>query len=108
MGRGGRRPRHRPNSRSAALALGAQTLGTALSHVIGRLLVGLLCLGLGIGAGSEAFDRLAEAHGAGAGYFGLERIKAAGDVEVLGHVGCCNALAEVLDRKSTRLNSSHT
>src|SRR5258708_33484415 len=67
------------------------------------LLVRLLCFGLGVNVRREALDGLAEADGASAGYFGLERVEAARDVQVLCHVRRCNALAEVLEAAARRL-----
>jgi hypothetical protein len=67
------------------------------------LLVRLLFLRLGVGVRREPFDRLAEADGAAAGYFRLERVKPAWDVQVLCDVRCCDALAEVLEAAARRL-----
>src|SRR6266478_307564 len=79
------------------LLCGTQDLRTAFLYVIRGLLVRLLCFGLGVNVRREALDGLAEADGASAGYFGLERVEAARDVQVLCHVRRCNALAEVLE-----------
>jgi hypothetical protein len=78
-------------------------LRVAFFHVVRGLLVGLLGFGLGVGAGLESFDGPAEAHGASAGYFCFERVKAACNVQVFCHVRCRDALAEVLEAIASRL-----
>src|SRR6266478_7050420 len=85
------------------LLCGTQDLRTAFLYVIRGLLVRLLCFGLGVNVRREALDGLAEADAASAGYFGLERVEAARDVQVLRHVRRCNALAEVLEAAARRL-----
>jgi len=46
------------------------------------LLIGLLCLGPGVGVRDEPFERLGKTHGTAAGSFRLERVEAAGDGDV--------------------------
>src|SRR5437879_8122349 len=83
--------------------LGNNDSGAGLAQVIRRLLLRLLCLGLGVGVRRKPFDRLAHAHCPAARYFCLERVEAARDVQVLRHVRCCNALTEVLESAACSL-----
>ena len=84
-------------------AQGARLSGTRLFQVVRGLLIRLLCLGLGVGVRRDPLDRLTETHGTAAGNFRLERVEAARNVQILGHMRRCDALADVLEAAARRL-----
>src|SRR5258708_5165362 len=79
-------------------------LGAGLFHVIVSLFVCFLGLGFGISVGRKLLDGLAETHGTGAGDFCFERSEATWNVQVLGHVGSGDALAQILEAAAGRLS----
>src|SRR5258708_36087113 len=71
--------------------------GSGFLQIVIALLVGLFCLGFGVGVRSERLNRLAETYRAAAGYFRLEGLEAPRDIQVLRHIRGGHALPAILE-----------
>src|SRR5260221_11120147 len=71
--------------------------GSVFLQIVIALLVGLFCLGFGVGVRSDRLNRFAKTYRADAGYFRLEGVEAGKNIQVLRNLCGGHALPVIVE-----------